>query len=104
MEFRATFNREAEDVSKETDSNTLDTTIDEWRDELVEMEAGHPGMTLIELMEELGVKKTTMQDRLKKLIESGRCIRGRGKRIGPSGRTYLVSVYQLVHGTKAGEK
>ncbi len=53
-------------------SNTLDTTVDEWRAEMDRLAGNDPGMTLRELMKELGLKKTSMQDRLRKLIETGR--------------------------------
>lgn len=74
--------------------NELDTTVDEWQAEMDKLSEGDPGMTLSELMKELGLKKTTMQERLKELVATGRCIRGIGRRIGVGG-VYPVAVYQL---------
>ncbi len=85
-----------------TSGDTLDTTVDEWRAEMEKSETGEPGLTVRELMEKLGLKRTTMQERLGKLIKAGRCTRGRGKRIGVGG-TYPVAVYQLIPETKAGK-
>lgn len=82
-------------MSLKKENNTLDTTMDDWRAELERMVAGDPGMTVRELCKETGIKRTAMQTSLNKLIASGRCFRGIGKRLGAGG-VYTVSVYQLI--------
>lgn len=86
-----------------TKENELNTTIDEWRAEMERIDFGAPGKTLRELCSELGMKRTTMQNRLADLIQDKRCIKGVGKRIGVGG-VYPVSVYQLIPQEKESKK
>lgn len=79
------------------DVETLDTTIDEWRAELQKFNPGDvPGWTLQELCKELKVRRTTMQNRLQDLIDYGRCTWFEGTRTDKKGRSYTVTVYQLI--------
>lgn len=82
--------------------NELDTTIDDWRAEIEQMNSSDPGKTAKELAEEFNIPRSTMHDRLQKLVKIGRCKKGIGKRIGVGG-VYTVSVYQLIPQKKAGK-
>lgn len=81
--------------------NTLDTTIDEWRKEMEKLDKGDPGTTIMELAVKFNLCRATMQKRINKLIDEGRCIRGIGTRTDQGGRQQRVPVYQL---KKAGNK
>lgn len=84
------------------DTETLDTTIDEWRAEIeLYDEKDVPGVTLSELSQELKVSETTMRRRIKHMIKINRCIPAHGQRIDNSGRCYRVMVYRL---TPKGKK
>lgn len=75
--------------------DTLDTTIDEWQAEMYKLRPNAPGKTVEELRKEFGgIPRSTMQNRLDRLVESGRCIRRLGIRVGRKG-AYTASVYQL---------
>ena len=79
------------------DVETLDTTVDEWQAELQKFTPKNvPGRTIQELCKELKVRRTTMQNRIQDLIECGRCTWREGTRTDKKGRTYSVTVYQLI--------
>jgi hypothetical protein len=90
------FNPIRNDVVMKQSDNTLDTTVDEWQAEMGRLQPGAPGETVMELRKKFGdIPKSTMQSRLDRLVESGRCIRRLGTRVSVSGASYVVSVYQL---------
>ena len=82
--------------------NELDTTVDEWRDLMDKALPNDPGLTVAELCEKFGSKQSATRSMLSRLMQEGKCRKGRAMREGGSGR-YHVSVYQLLD-TKAGEK
>lgn len=87
------------------DNDTLDTTVDEWQAEMERLVPKNvPGETLLELCKKLKVRRTTMQNRLRTLIDNGRCIWREGIRIDKKGRSYTVVVYQLTPQKKASKK
>ena len=80
--------------------NTLDTTVSEWQAEMYRLRPNAPGRTVEELRKEFGnIPRSTMQSRLDRLVESDRCIRRLGIRVGRRG-AYMVAVYQLIKGEK----
>jgi DNA-binding GntR family transcriptional regulator len=92
--------RENSTTSTEQILNELDTTIEEWREEL-QKHKNIPGYTISELAAEIGVCRETMRKRLNKLTKEGKCIRATGIRHDELGGIYSVPVYTLV---KKGKK
>ena len=72
----------------------LDTTIDDWREAMSEVVADDPGLTIRELCEKMGTKRTATTTRITDLIIEGKCVRGRATRV-INGRISHVNVYQL---------
>lgn len=87
----------SEDHPKYDEIGQLDTTVDAWKAEMEDfLSGGDPGVTVAELAEEFNCGKSTMRERLNKLVKAGRCIKGRGTRVDSVGRYQIMPVYQLL--------
>lgn len=79
--------------------NELDTTEEEWRSAVSDLIPGDPGLTIRELCEKLGTKRTATQDMVRRLVKDGKCKKGRSKRVS-NGVVYYASVYQIITSKK----
>ena len=86
-----------------SDDNFLDTTVDDWRAEMEQLARDDPGETIAELAFRFNVNVRTLQRHIAKLIDEGKCIQGKAKRITRSGYYQLIPVYQLIPEKKAGK-
>lgn len=75
--------------------NELDTTIDQWRAEMEKCTPNDPGLTIQELCEKLGTKKTATQGLVGRLVKDGKCKKGYSRREN-NGFVYYASVYQIL--------
>jgi len=79
-----------------SEESFLETTTDQWRAALEGCNREDPGLTIAELAEKFRVPKSTIGDRVKKLLFEGKCTEGVGKRYDCRGSAYSARVYQLV--------
>jgi hypothetical protein len=77
----------------------LNTTTDQWREELERLgakcQSNDPGETIQEIMKRTGFKKDATKKYTDLLVKLGRCTEGTGTRIDKKGRKYYPTVYQL---------
>ncbi len=76
--------------------NELDTTIDEWREVMEDLTQSDPGLTIQELCEKFGTKRTTTQALVNRLVKKGKCKKGKARRSYSDGVTKHVSVYDII--------
>ena len=80
------------------DNQFLDTTIEEWRTELIRMNAlyNNEGYTTKELAVKFGLSERNTSRIICRLIQEGKCKVGKAKRKMLSGIMRIVPVYQLI--------
>lgn len=81
-------------------NSELNTTIEDWKEELSYLEAKDRGFTTRELSSELGISRSTVIKRINSMIDNKICIQGQGIRYDSTGRLQRVPVYQLVKKSK----
>jgi predicted ArsR family transcriptional regulator len=78
--------------------NELDTTVDEWREalEMSVVDNDPSWKTATEIADSLGVNRTSVTRRLRKLIKSGNCLQGKCRRLDGTGRPQFLPAYKMV--------
>lgn len=83
-------------MKEETNDNTLDTPVDEWRTEMERLTRGEPGSTISELVRDLKRSRYFIRKWLDELYDKRLCVRGVGLRTDSRGHQIRVPVHQLI--------
>ncbi|KKM24786.1 hypothetical protein LCGC14_1601600 [marine sediment metagenome] len=80
------------------DVETLDTTVEEWREEVHKLRQSSDmnGLTIAELMQSLNLTRWGANELVRRLTVINRCKRGFSTRKNIHGWQYRVAVYQLI--------
>lgn len=78
--------------NKSDNPDELTTTVDQWREALAAIDKPkYPaGKTLVELAAETGLNRSTLKDRLTKMIREGRCVAYKDCRRGRHTTVYIL--------------
>lgn len=85
-------------------NNELDTTIDDWRAEMGRLQPNDPGLSMVEIADEIGMSLSTTCRKIRHLLKSGKCKQGFAIRTDAIGRRQRIPVYQLIPEKKVDNK